>query len=273
MNLDEYREMKAAEQSTETEGAVDVQAVEATTTSTEQTVQTETQTTGVSAEQGSQETAQIESSTAPSSVYDLGGKQYTTEELEALVTNQSKLLEEKREIERLREQNKIQSEYYNKIQENPEFAKQFASTFNLPYLTPEQQKLKEMNDNYNLLLVKTEMNDLKHKYGDIDEKSVIELAIERNLNSLEDAYLVLEARKAQSNPRGKDVDLEALQEQIRQQVLAELQSKVDTSSIIDTRISGKEVVDNTPKLTPAELRVASAMKMKPEEYAKWKNVK
>ena len=275
MNLDQYREMKAQEaaQPIETEVVENVQVEQTPIDSTAQGI---TQTEQVSEQppiDGVEASVGQTESPVETNVFDLGGKQYSATEIEEAVTTRANLLQEQARIEQERQQLGLQKQYYDAIQGNPEFAQKFAQTFDLPYMTPEQQKIKELNDNYNQLLVKTELNELRANYGDVDERAVIQFAVERNLSRLEDAYNLMQVEKQQYNPRSESVDVDALKEQIRQELERELQSKVDTSTIIDTRGSSREVVNNAPTLTQQELKVARNLKMTPTEYAKWRSVK
>lgn len=175
----------------------------------------------------------------------------------------------------MRKDAEIASDYYKAITSNPELAKQLSEQHNLPYLTPEQAQIKELNDKYNDLLLEREVDRLQTKYSDFDVKEVLQFAYDRKMENLEDAYFLHRSRKEQTQQtqptQAQAVDVDAIKEQIRQEIMQELQSsQVDTKSIIQTRDLA-QVKDTTPTLSERELKIARGMKLTPEEYAKWRD--
>ena len=272
MNLDEYRAMVEEEknQSTQTEVVENAQTEPSAIESVPQAEPEATEVQPVDAEPTSQETTQIEPEVPTSDVYRVDDREYTKSQVEEALTLQSKFIEERKALEEQKREMALQQQYYEAIQKDEAFAQKFAETYNLPFLTKEQQEIKKLNDNYNMLLVKNELAELKANYGDVNEREVIEFAVQRNLATLDDAYNLLQVEKQRVNPRSEAVDVEALKEQIRQEVQRELESKVDTGTIISSRNTTKPVTDDTPTLSPQELKVARNLKMSPTEYAKWR---
>lgn len=258
MNIDEYRAMKAQEneqapqQPTETPEIVTPEVVEPTTP--EPTPD-----------------APIEETppTQPLEV-DIDGKPVPIDELTQGYLRQSDYTRKTQELARERERIKIAEEYYNALHADPERAKEFASEHKLPYIDPKEMEVKELQSKYEDLLLEKEINLLSTKYPDFDATEVVKTAVEKQLVNLEDAYLLTKSMRSEANV-APPIDIEALSEQIRQQVLQELQSSVDTTSLIGKGGSTKPVTENPVELTPQEAKVARAMKMSPAEYAKWKN--
>lgn len=172
------------------------------------------------------------------------------------------------------QQAQVAQQYYDKMMQDPGYAKVFAEKNGLTYIDPQQQAVVELEQKYNDLLLQREIENMQIKYPDFDPKEVIQTAVDRGLNSLEDAYVLSKARsKGEAQPI-QNTDVNSLKEQIRQELLNELQSGVDTGTLVGASGGGaKPITNDAPSLSSAELRVAQNMKMSPDEYAKWKNIK
>lgn len=263
MNIDEYRAYKAqieAEQE-QTQGSGDHAQVEQN--SVTQPVQTQEETTqtgdGVQ-EQGTENTPQV---------VEIDGTEIPLEELKNGYLRQSDYTKKTQEIAQMKAQLEIAEQYYKALQSDPAEAKLFAEKNNLPYLTPQEMELKQIKQQYEDMLVQQEVELMRTKYKDFDDKEVVKFAVEKQLDSLEDAYLLLKA-KSGGNSTG---DIDSIKEQIRQEVLQELQSSQSTGSIIGTQGVQRPVVDDTPTLTEAERKVARGLRMTDAEYAKWRDAK
>lgn len=107
------------------------------------------------------------------------------------------------------------------------------------------------------------LGELKSKFDDFDEDKVLQYAEEHEVYDLEVAYKAL---KAEQIPK---VDENALREQIKKELLEELkQNSLSTQTIIGSQAE-KSVEQNKVTLSPKESRIAQAMGMTAEEYAKW----
>lgn len=108
------------------------------------------------------------------------------------------------------------------------------------------------------------VNELKTKYSDFEEDKVLEYAEEHEVYDLEIAYKALKADSV------NEPDINTLKAQIREELLAELkQNSLSTQSIIGG-ISQKPVSQTEANLSNREQRIARAMGMSNEEYAKWR---
>lgn len=107
------------------------------------------------------------------------------------------------------------------------------------------------------------LGELKSKFDDFDEDKVLQYAEDHEVYDLEVAYKAL---KAEQIPK---VDENALREQIKKELLEELkQNSLSTQTIIGSQAE-KPVEQNKVTLSPRENRIAQAMGMTAEEYAKW----
>lgn len=108
------------------------------------------------------------------------------------------------------------------------------------------------------------VNELKTKYNDFEEDKVLEYAEQHEVYDLEIAYKALKADSIEKP------DVESLKAQIREELLAELkQNSLSTQSIIGG-ISQKPVNQTEVNLSSKEQRIARAMGMSNEDYAKWR---
>lgn len=259
MNIDEYRAMKAQEneqapqQPTETPEIVTPEVVEPTTPEPTPS-------------------APIEDAppTQPLEV-DIDGNPVPIDELKQGYLRQSDYTRKTQELARERERTRIAEEYYNALHADPERAREFAIEHKLPYLDPKEMAVKELQSRYEDLLLEKEINLLSTKYADFDPSEVVKIAVEKQLVNLEDAYLLSKSMRSDANV-APPMDMEAMKEQIRQEIMQELQSKVDTTSLIGSGGSATQVTENPVQLSPQEEKIARAMKMSNSEYAKWKNV-
>jgi hypothetical protein len=281
MNIEEYRAMKAQieeeqQNSTEKEQA-DVQTQQTATDTAQSTTQTETQGESTQPTGGAETEAPSSSSqTEQPKEITLDGETYKVEDVKRwkdghmmqsdYTKKTQELAKEKREVQQA-------LQFMQQLQANPDMAKQLSQELNMPQLDPEKSKVLELENKYHDLLLEKEINELTAKYEDFNPQEVLQLAFDKKLNNLEDAYLLSRSKRGTSQEtKGQEVDVDSIKEQIRQELLKELQSEKDTSSIIQS--GGEPVVkDDSPKLSTSEVKVAKAMGMSPKEYAKWRNKK
>lgn len=264
MNIEEYRAMKAKEQEQATNpgGEVVNAQVEQSTNAMPGTTQEETTQTSHAPEE---QPAQTETQTIE--IEGIGA--VPIDELKQGYLRQSDYTKKTQELAQQRKEAEIAKKYFDALQANPEQAQRFAEENNLPYVSQKDLEFEKMKEQYELMIVKQEIETMKAKYPDFDEQSVLQVAGEKNFDNLEDAYLFTKAKQGVAQP----VDIDSIKEQIRQEVLNELQSNQNTSSIIGKQGASRPIVDDTPQLTQAELRVAQGLGMTPKEYAKWRDAK
>ena len=285
MNIMEYRALKAEmekeQQQSDSEGKeqTDAQAQQVPTPTEESDIQTQAQTNPTATSQGEQTPTQTEPNPNQEEKHQLpefieiDGQKVPLEELKNGYLRQADYTRKTQELAETRRRLQYAEQLYNAIYQNPEVAQQLAEKFNLPYLDPNQAQVMELQNKYYDLLIEKEVNELKSKYGDFDVYSVLQFAYDRQIANLEDAYHLYNSYYGANQSGGESVDIESLKEQIRQEILQELKSNVDTTSIIQGRGDSQPIQVNTPTLTEAELKVARALNMSPEEYAKWRDAK
>lgn len=105
-----------------------------------------------------------------------------------------------------------------------------------------------------------EINELKQKYPDFDEVKVLNEANKRGITDLEFVY--------KATREATPMDETALAKKIREQIIEDLKKNAaNTTTIVGAGDAPPQA--NTVQLTDAQKRVAQAMGMTEEEYAKW----
>lgn len=259
MNIEEYRAL--VQQSQEAQQVAAQSAPETPPAEPEVTQQAETQ--------GAPETPPAE--TTPDYV-EIEGEKRPLSEVVGGYMRQSDYTRKTQEVAKEKERLALAEQYYNAVNSNPEFAKQVAESFNLPYQSPEEVAQAKQQESLQQTLLEKEVKYMELKYQDFDAQDVISYAMQKNITDLEDAYFLKKQRDG-GTQAAEPVDVKALSEQIRQQVLQELQSTVDTTTIISSGTDAAQLTQTAPELTPQELRVAQGLKLSKEEYIKFKNNK
>lgn len=249
MNIDQYRAIKA-------------QTEQPATHTPEQTQEQATQVTPTQPE-----TKPEEKPTLPEKITIDGIGEVTLDELKNGYLRQSDYTKKTQEIANKRKETEEAIKLYESLQQNPQIIQQLKQIVNVPPsldpITSEIVKLR--NELYDLKLEK-EISDLQAKYPDFEVRQVLEIAREKQLPNLEDAYHLFKSQKAQP------LDENKFKEQLRQQILNELKAEQSaTSTIISTNSGAPIISDNQPKVSEAEAKVARNMKMSVAEYVKWRD--
>lgn len=267
MNLIEYRAMVAqeAEQKNSTpqiEEQSNVQA-EQSSTGTVEVTNTETNQTQQTSTPPVTET-KVEQPTLPETI-EINGKQVPLDELKSGYLRQSDYTQKTQALAQEKRQLEEAIRIMEQVKQNPEVAK----TLNYD---EREARLRELEANYNDLLLAQEINTLSSKYADFDADSVLQFAVDKQMVNLEDAYLLYKSTSVSTpnEPSTAPVDMEAIKAQIRAELKAEMEAEQNTSSIISTNQGTPPTSDNAPQLSPEEVRIAQAFRMSPEEYAKWR---
>lgn len=259
MNIDEYLAIKASEM----ESGHVAQAEQAPTTTIGEGVQETPQ--GVGAPEPQEPEATVGSEIP--SVIKYGEQEFKVEELVQTKQQFEELTKEQQRIQQELEDARVAREYYQAMMKNPAYAKTFAENNGLKFVDPSEQEKLSIERKYNQLLLEREIENMQLKHKDFNPKEVISFAVERNINNLEDAYLLHKARSGGD----KEMDVNALKEQILQEVKNELQYTVNTGSMIGASGGGaKQVQDSAPVLSSHELKIAQNLGLSPQEYAKFK---
>lgn len=287
MNIEEYRAMVAEEAQKTEEQPQTPEQVE--TPSEEQTTPdtpVEAVTEGAVEEPVAEATP--EPPTQPINEIEVDGQKFTVEQIKQLTYAQQQALKREQQLAREKRELEDARKLQEMIYANPQLAQELKQK-GLPILDPQEKQMRDINQKYQDLLLEREIDTLKAKYEDFDPRTVIQYALNNRLNNLEDAYHLvkvkgqptaqnvstppLNASQGHVTPSAPSIDVEALKEQIRQDVLKELQSEVDTGSLMTSNNASIPVVDNTVRLSNAEMRIAKNLRMTPEEYMKWKSKK
>lgn len=258
MNIEQYRALKAQEEASKAQPPVE----QPTTPKEEPTVEQPTEEQPTEVEEDKPITVEID------------GKEVTIEELKNGYLRQSDYTRKTQEVSRKRKEVEEAVQLYEHLKQNPEIAMKIQEVTNVPRnLDPTQAKVIELEQRMYDMMLEREIETLQSKYDDFEVMEVIEMASKKQLTNLEDAYHLVKMSKGETSTKPKDtVDLDKLKEEVKRELLKEIEGNVDTSSII---ASGKEDVvkpPNTPTLSQAEIKVATSMGMSPDEYAKWRDV-
>lgn len=251
MNIDEYRAMKA---DMEKETEADAQVQQGSTTAVEEVVPQ------ADKEPGASEASSAEQET-----------QAVPSDIEAIKAENARLMTEQQQIAQALKEAEEAKVWYSKINEDPEYAKAFAESKGLQYIDPESKAVKQMESHYQSLLLERDIQMLSTKYDDFNAQEVIQVALNKNIGNLEDAYIIHKASKGSIT---KAPDMDAIREQIRQEIQNELQSNLSTTSVIGSGGAGSQSVQPTDiELSNAELKIAKNMGLTPKEYNTWKTRK
>lgn len=270
MNITEYRAMVAqeAEQANSqpiVEEQPNVQAVESPAQPVEQANQT--------AQPGepAPPNAPVETEAPPAlsvpETIEINGEQVPLDELKNGYLRRGDYTQKTQELAREKQQVGQAQAFLEQVKANPELAKQIG-------FDPVRAELDAKDAQLNDLLLEREINELSAKYSDFEPVDVLNLAVEKQITNLEDAYLLNKQlqQSAQSAPQAQvqAIDVEALKAELRNEILTQLQTEQDTSTIIASNGGTAPTQPSTPQLSEQELKVAKAMGLSPDEYAKYR---
>lgn len=165
-----------------------------------------------------------------------------------------------------------QSDYTKKTQELAKQRKELEALRNTGTPTPTmppnnnpvtqvEQRIQELEQKLADKELDDEISRLKNTYPDFDEVKVLTEAYERGVTDLEFVY--------RATREEKQVDVQTLEQQIREKVLKELaENKALTSSIVTT--GATPVTQRQPNITPDEMAICEEFGLSVEEYYKYK---
>jgi len=161
--------------------------------------------------------------------------------------------------------------FFNYVKQNPALIEALKTAETNPNsvvnrATPEAEKIDQLAYNLKAMEVDMKLNELKLKYGDIDEVALFQKANELGTTDLE---FVLKGIRFEDS---KNVDVDSIIAQAKEAAKAELKAELEqnrdaVSTIVNT--NQQQIVQNKTALTPEEKRVADAMGMTEDEYRKW----
>lgn len=183
---------------------------------------------------------------------------------------QSDYTRKTQELSRQREELRNAENFYNYVNQNPHLIEALRNADGVDVsrvnnVTPEAQMIRQLAYNQKALEVDMKLNNLKNKYGDIDEVALFNKAAELRTEDLEFVYKGL---LADSNK----VDIESIKQAAIEQAKAELKAELENNrNNVGTTISTKQTqpVEQINSLTADQKRVAAAMGLSESEYAKW----
>lgn len=283
MNIDDYRAMvaqeKAQQNSPQTEGEhSNAQTQPSTTEPVSQGVQT-TQQSEPTPPSNTGETGvqtppvpNAEPST-PQTIVIEGVGEVSLEELQKGYLRQSDYTKKTQQLANQRREVEQAVSLFDQIKSNPDVAQQLSEQF--PELSPEQLRVQELETKYQDLLLEREVERLQSKYEDFDVREVLQVAYDKKLENIEDAYLLVRSQKAptQSAPTTQTLDIEQVKAQLRQELKQELELELGTTSIIQTGGATPPKTQDTPTLSNAEQKVARMMRLSDADYVKWRDQK
>lgn len=166
-------------------------------------------------------------------------------------------------------------ELYNYLKANPEVARRLQNDDDeiddgiknkVNRLTPEMQRLEDLERKIARDELDRELDGLKTKYPDFDDVKVLTEAQRRNIDDLEFVYKAL-SREEKSPVDVDKIKAEAVSE-AKKQIMEELKLNSETTQTIVSGGVSKPI--QTPKtLTPSQKRVAIGMGVSEEDYLKW----
>jgi len=116
--------------------------------------------------------------------------------------------------------------------------------------------------------LRLELQQLTSKYNDFDEIEVLNEANKRGLTDLEFVYKALKGDKGY-----QPLDANSLREQVKAELLAELQGNTDTTTILKAKGASAPKPAQKVQLSSSELKMASVFGMTPDEYLRNKSSK
>lgn len=165
-------------------------------------------------------------------------------------------------------------ELYKYLEENPHLIQSLQGANPQAYqdlnqIVPDEttRRIKELEDYIDEQRYESYIRDLKGKFSDFDEDKVLEYAEKHDVTDLEVAYKALKADSIK--PPNMDALRQQIREEVKKEIMEELKSNsLNTQSIISTTDQANHVKEE-PQLTAKQMRVAQGLGMTASEYAKW----
>lgn len=183
---------------------------------------------------------------------------------------QSDYTRKTQELARQREEMADAIEVFNYLQQNPNIVEQLkaidehgvVNTNVVNKTTPESAMMKQLWFNQKSMEIDKQVDNLKSKYGDIDEVLLFNTAAKLKTDDLEFVYRALAFEN-------KKLDEKAIIEKAKEELKRELAgNKASLSTVVSTNVTQRPT---TNTITNEERRVAEAMGISADDYMKWKN--
>jgi len=247
MNIDEYRALKAQQSQPEVEEIVEPTVEETKPVEVEETKVEEPKPTTVV----------------------IDGVELDIEELKNGYLRQSDYTKKTQDVARQKKESEEAINFYEYLKANPDVVKDLQKETDVPtQLDPTQSKVIELENKMYDMMLQKEIETLQGKYDDFEIREVLDIAKEKKIVDLEDAYLLLKSKKSPSQ------SVEEMKKQIRTELLEEMKKEGEsTKSIINDTASDPVESKDAPTLSPQEVKVAKGMGMSIEDYVKWREIK
>ena len=246
MNIEQYRALKAQEEASKAQPQVE-QPTTPPVVETQPTVE----------------------ETKPITV-EIDGKEVAIEELKNGYLRQADYTRKTQQLANQRKEVEDAVKLHEHLKNNPEILQQLQQVTDVPRtLDPTQAKVIELEQKVYDMMLEREIEILQNKYPDFEVMEVLEMASQKQLTNLEDAYHLVKSSKGGVQ---QTFDVEKIKEELRKELLKEIESNVETSSIITPNGGGVVETPDTPTLSQSEIKVAASMGMTPTEYAVWRDV-
>ncbi|RJE47671.1 hypothetical protein A7K50_03215 [Dehalobacter sp. MCB1] len=263
MNITQYREMKAKETAQKTEQP----------TTPEQKTENNTTEVVENKPKQSEEKEKPSDFVLPEKITIDGIGEISVDELKNGYLRQSDYTKKTQDLSKQRTETKEAIAFFDYLKANPEVAKQVVEiTKNKTpqSVDPNQSEIVALKNTIYDLKLEMEISKLQGKYSDFEVREVLEMARDKGLTNLEDAYKLVKSTKPVQT---EQIDKETLKAQLREEVLKEIENEnKSTKTIISTTNSANPIVtDNTPKISDAEKLVAKKMRLSESDYIKWRD--
>lgn len=276
MNIDDYRELKAAEEEHKVEQKAEQESKEEEPVEVEtkeepkKELKEEEKPKDETKEKGKDETKKEQTSIDKVTIEGIGD--VSIDELKNGYMRQSDYTKKTQTLATQRKEVEQAIQLVEHFKANPEVAAKLAEEGNLPKgLDPAVVKVQELENKLYDLMLEQEINKLSTKYDDFDVRETLKTAHEKGITDLEDAYLLTKKSKP-----SKAIDIEKLKLELREEIMKEVKADKDTGTIISSNGTNEVVEDKMPTLSDAEKRVAKNMFRKSKnplaEYAKWRDI-
>lgn len=184
---------------------------------------------------------------------------------------QSDYTKKTQELARQREELQNADNLFNYLKQNPHLVEAMKNAENNPNsvintATSESEAIRKLAYNQKAFEVDIKLNDLKARYGEIDEVALFKKANELGTDDLEFVYKGI---RYEDKPA---LDVQSIIDKAKADAKAELKAELEANrgavqTTVDTRQTAP--VNTVTPLTADERRVAQGMGMTEDEYRKW----
>ena len=259
MNIEQYRAIKAQEEAEKAQQKV------------EQPTEAEKEVEEVIKPEQPENQDKEEKEEPKIETIEIDGEEVSIEELKNGYLRQSDYTRKTQEVARTKKEVEEAVQLYETLKQNPHLVQQLQQSTPVPRnLDPTQAQIVELENKIYDMMLEREIETLQNKYDDFEVREVLELARDKNLSNLEDAYILFKSTKKADEK--KDIDIEEIKENLRDEILKELKGETSTQSVISQNSSKELPKVKEIKVSEQEKKVASAMGLTIKEYVKWRDV-